>query len=65
MICFSVHIKISYYIFNRKELLQKANDKYNNCGGKEKTAECYLNNKDFRKKKQIISIRICQKKKKK
>ena len=29
-----VHIKMSYYWFNRQELLQKAKDKYHNDGGK-------------------------------
>ena len=36
---------MSYYWFNRKELLQKAKDKYHNCGGKKKAAEYYLKNK--------------------
>ena len=35
-----------YYWFNEQELLQKAKDKYYNCGGKEKAVECYLQNKD-------------------
>ena len=34
------------YWFNREELLQKRKDKYINCGGKEKTAEYYLENKE-------------------
>ena len=51
MICFFVHIKISYYWFNRQELLQKAKNKCNNCGGKEKAAECYIANKHARKEK--------------
>ena len=42
---------MSYYWFNRQELLQKAKDKYNNCGGKEKAVEYYLNNKDVIKEK--------------
>ena len=29
---------MSYYWFTREELLQKAKDKYDNCGGKEKAA---------------------------
>ena len=33
---------MSYYWFNRKELLQKAKDRYHNGGGKEKSAEYYL-----------------------
>ena len=42
---FLVITKISYYWFNRQELLQKAQEKYVN-GGKEKTAEYYQANKD-------------------
>ena len=56
---------MSYYWLNRPELLQKAKNKYHNCGGKEKAAKYYLENRDILKKKQIISIKICQKKKKK
>ena len=33
---------MSYYWFNRQELLQKAKDKHHYCGGKEETAECYI-----------------------
>ena len=47
MICFFVHIKMSYYWFNRKELLQKAKDRYHNGDGKEKTAEYYLKNREI------------------
>ena len=42
MIYFFVHIKMRYYWFNRKELVQKAKDRYHNGGGKEKTAQYYL-----------------------
>ena len=35
---------MSYYWFNRKELLQKAKDRYHNGGGK-KAAEYYLKNR--------------------
>ena len=42
--CF-VNIKTSYYWFNKKELLEKAKEKYDN-GGKEKAAEHYQANKD-------------------
>ena len=42
---------MSYYWFNRQELLQKAKDKYHNCGRKEKAAECYCKNKDVIKQK--------------
>ena len=37
---------MSYYQFNRQELLQKTKDRYYNCGGKEKAAECYIANKE-------------------
>ena len=40
---FFVNIKMSYYWFNRKELLQKAKDRYHNVSGKENVAEYYLN----------------------
>ena len=46
-----VHIKISYYWYNRQELLQKAKEKYHDCCGKEKAAEYYLQNKDVIKEK--------------
>ena len=42
---------MSYYSFNRQQLLQKAKDKIHNCGGKEKAAEYYLANKDVIKEK--------------
>ena len=35
---FVIHIKMSYYWFNAQELLEKAKDRYHNCGGKEKAA---------------------------
>ena len=46
-----VYIKMSYYWFNRQELLQKAKGKYHTCGGKEKVGEYYLANKDVIKEK--------------
>ena len=55
---------MSYYWINRKELLQKAKYRYHN-GGVKKTAECCLKNWGGFKKMQIISIKACQKKKKK
>ena len=55
---------MSYYWFNRQELLQKAKEKYDN-GGKENAAKYYRDNKDVIEEKEKISIRICQKKKKK
>ena len=36
---------MSYYWFNRKELPQKAKDRYHNGGGKEEAAEYYLKNR--------------------
>ena len=44
-----VNVKISYYWFNRRELLEK--DTYHNRGGTEKTSEYYMANKDVIKKK--------------
>ena len=40
-------IKMSYYQFNRQEILQKAKERYS----KEKTAEYYLKNKEAIKEK--------------
>ena len=40
--CSFVCIKISYYQFNRKELLHKAKDKYDNSGGKEKAHKYFV-----------------------
>ena len=42
---------MSYYWLNRPELLQKAKNKYHNCGGKEKAAKYYLENRDIFKEK--------------
>ena len=42
---------MSYYWFNKKEVLQKAKEKYDNGGGKEKAAEYYQANKIFLKDK--------------
>ena len=42
---------MSYDWFNRQELLQKTKDKYHNCGGKEKAAEYYLENRSVLKEK--------------
>ena len=41
---------MSYFWFNRQELLQKAKKKYDN-GGKEKAAQYYQANKDVIKEK--------------
>ena len=40
---------MSYYYFNRKNLLQKAKDKYHYFGGKEKAAKYYIRNKEVLK----------------
>ena len=42
---------MSYYWFNRQELLQKAKEKYDN-GGKEKVAIYYQDNKEGIKEKE-------------
>ena len=47
-----VQIKMRYYWFNRKMLLQKAKNKYHNCGGKEEAAKYYIAHKDVLKKMQ-------------
>ena len=36
---------MSYYWFNREELLKKANEKYHNKGGKEKARVYYQKNR--------------------
>ena len=51
---------MSYYQFNRQEILQKAKERYS----KEKAAEYYQQNKEAIKKSQEIVIKTCQKKKK-
>ena len=52
---------MSYNGFNKKEILQKAKDRYS----KEKAAEYYLQNKEVIKKGQRIDTKTCQKEKKK
>ena len=51
---------MSYYWFNRQEILQKAKEKYS----KEKTSEYYAQNKQAIKKSQESVIKTCHKKKK-
>ena len=52
---------MSYYLFNRQEILEKAKKFYS----KEKTADYYLQNKEVIKEKtKEIVIRTCQNKKK-
>ena len=41
---------MSYYWFNKQQLLRKVKEKYDN-GGKEKAAKCYQANKDVIKEK--------------
>ena len=53
-------IKMSYYWFNRQEILQKAKERYS----KEKAAEYYAQNKEAIKKSQESVIKTCHKKKK-
>ena len=42
---------MSYYWFNKQELLEKAKEKYHSNGGKEQAAKYYLDNKDVLKEK--------------
>ena len=42
---------MSYYWFNRQELLEKAKDRCHNCGGNGKASEYYIANKDVIKEK--------------
>ena len=42
---------MSYYWFNREEVLPKAKEKYGNGDGKEKAADYYRSNKDVLKEK--------------
>ena len=52
--------KMSYYQFNRQEILQKAKNRYS----KEKTFEYQLKKQRRNKKSQRIDTKTCQKKKK-
>ena len=40
---------MSFFRFNKQELLKKAKEKYDNNGGKEKAAKYYKDNKDVLK----------------
>ena len=42
---------MSYYWFNKREILQKAKENYDNCGSKEKAAKYNQVNKDVLKEK--------------
>ena len=55
---------MSYYLFNKQELLQKAKDRYHNGGGKEKAAENCIQNKEVLKDNAKINTETCLKKKK-
>ena len=55
---------MSYYWFNRQELLQKRKKKYDN-GGKEKAAKYYQANKDVIMEKANSKYKNLQKKRKK
>ena len=46
MIYFFCSYENELWFFNRQEWLQKAEDRYHNCGGKEKAAEYYIANKN-------------------
>ena len=50
---------MSYYWFNRQEILQKAKERY----AKEKAAEYYFKNKETMKSQDSVT-KICHKKKK-
>ena len=47
-------IKMSYYKKNKEVLLEKANDKYHNLGGKERAKQYYQANKEEIKKKERL-----------
>ena len=51
---------MSYYLFNRQEILEKAKKRYS----KEKAAEYYLQNEKVIKEKPRNRYKTCQKKKK-
>ena len=56
---------MSYYWFNRQELLHKAGKKHHNCDGKEKVAEYYRANKYVIKEKANNKYRNLSEEKKK
>ena len=47
---------MSYYWFNREELLKKANEKYHNKNGKDNAAKYYKDNIEAIKKQETIKI---------
>ena len=48
---------MTYYWFNREEILQKSEEQYHNCAGKENAAEYYIANKDVLKEKPVNRYR--------
>ena len=49
---------MSYYWFNRKELLKKIHEKYHKEGSKEKSASYYQKNKEIIKKRERDKYRM-------
>ena len=60
LICQTNTQKMSYYQFNRQEILQKAKERYS----KEKATEYYAKKRSNKKKSQKIDTKTCNKKKK-
>ena len=56
---------MSYYWFNRQNLLQKAKDRYHDDGSKEKAAKYYLEKEEALKEKARNKCRNLSKEKKK
>ena len=56
---------MSYYWFNREEVLQRAKEKYHNSGSKKKAVEYYQTNKDVLKEKSRNKYRNLSEKEKK
>ena len=65
VICFFIPIKMSYYQFNRKALLEKAKDIYYNAGGKEEATKYYLKNRGLKKTKKVQKLARTRKRSKK
>ena len=62
MIYYFVLIKMSYYLFNRQELLQKSKSRYHNSEGNEKAAEYCIVNKEAIKEEASNKYKIFLKK---
>ena len=58
VVYFFKYIKMSYYWFNRKDLLKKAHEKYQKEGGKEQAASYYQKDKEIITKKEREKYRI-------